>query len=77
MNNGDWATGVPANERTRGIYPTVTGPYVSLDHTLLGKKFHADGIEVVDADGVTAVVDVERANPANSRRKQTVVDHNA
>lgn len=76
MRQGEWVSGVPASEEFRAKYPVVVGPYVPLGFSLLGTEISVDGIEVVDADGVASVVDVEAASPAHTRRPQTVVNHN-
>lgn len=78
MNEGQWATGVPNSDSLRKKFPVVTGPFAPLDFDLLGESISNPGIEVVDTNGVQAVVDVVSASPAHPRRPQTVVeDHNA
>lgn len=71
MNEGDLVSGTVSTGTLAG--KVVVGPLSYLDFSQFGRDYRTVGIEVVDAEGTSAVVEVENVKPAHPRRPRSVV----
>lgn len=67
MKEGERATGIPSNPRTRREHPTVTGYYSFAEWEFLGERHVTEFVDVGDAS-----VDCDEIRPARDDEPDTV-----